>query len=152
MLNNIIILWNFFQKNELNSNYSYGHYDYSYPKQYWKADNFQVRRNFNAYLLKICAYFLVMIELSYPELKIPRKDGSKERASTTRLWAYNAFKKVYQATFQGTVENSNGEEASWKVAWCTEHFSLWGLTSSKAHATLHEPNVGSYFLLCNFSR
>ena len=47
-----------------------------------------------------------------------------------------------------TVENTNNEEASWKVAWYTEYFSLWRLNCSADFATLHEAKPGQYFLLC----
>ena len=45
------------------------------------------------------------------------------------------------------VENVISEEASWKVAWWTEHFSLWLLKCSVHHATLQEVKPGQYFLL-----
>ena len=44
-----------------------------------------------------------------------------------------------------TVENVNSKETSWKVAWCTENFSLLQLKCSETHATLHEANSGDIF-------
>ena len=46
---------------------------------------------------------------------------------------------------------SSSEEASWKVAWCTERFCLWRLKCSGTHSTLHEANTGSCFLLWHVS-
>ena len=43
-----------------------------------------------------------------------------------------------------TVENA---EASWKVAWFTEHLLLWRFKCSEHHATLQEAKSGPYFLL-----
>ena len=59
-----------------------------------------------------------------------------------KVWVYELF------YFVRTVENMHSVEASWKFAWLTEDFSLWRLKWCKAHATLHEVNTGSYFLLC----
>ena len=62
--------------------------------------------------------------------------------TTDNFWEKLAFLHI-------TIENVNSEEASWKVAWCTEHFSLWWLKCSETHETSHdEANTGLYFLLC----
>ena len=52
-------------------------------------------------------------------------------------------------TILSTEENANSEETSWKVAWCTEHFSPWRLKCSENHATFHKAKPGQYVLLCN---
>ena len=53
-----------------------------------------------------------------------------------------------------TVENACSEEASWKVAWCTEQFSLWGLkysvTIHKANTALHNGTNGGNNRMLNF--
>ena len=57
-------------------------------------------------------------------------------------------------SWQSTVENCNSEEASWKVAWCIEHFSLWRLKCFEIHTALHdlhEPNTCLYLLVCKIS-
>ena len=46
---------------------------------------------------------------------------------------------------QITVEKADIEYVSWKVAWCTEHFSLLRLERS-------ETNPGPYFLLCKLKK
>ena len=40
-----------------------------------------------------------------------------------------------------TVKYANSEVASWKVAWCPEHFSLRRVKGSENNATLHEVNT-----------
>ena len=48
-----------------------------------------------------------------------------------------SWPKLQEKYYFCTAENANSEEASLKVAWYTEHFSLWLLKCSKTHATLH---------------
>ena len=46
-----------------------------------------------------------------------------------------------------TEENANSEEASWKVAWWTEHFCLRPLKWSENYLSLNEADPGPYFLV-----
>ena len=48
-----------------------------------------------------------------------------------------------------TVKNANSDEPSWKVAWCTEHFSTRRLRYSVHPASVHEGKSGQCFLLCS---
>ena len=66
-------------------------------------------------------------------------------STTFSLSSNNAFLLL---TKHCKAENSKSDQASWKVAWCTEHLRSWWLKLSVHQVTMHEAKPGQYCIQC----
>ena len=64
-------------------------------------------------------------------------------------WKWTLKLPYYFQIVACTIENAISEKASLKVAWCTEHFSLWWLECFENPATLNVAKPGQNCPLCH---